>query len=339
MAAASVASTPLAKAASRPIERVATAPKQREGAGFVVRRPIGGALPFIDPFLMLDHFGPTTYAPGEAVGAPDHPHRGQETVTYMLQGEFEHKDSWGNEGRLGPGWVQWMTAGSGLVHSETPSAKVMKEGGTVEGFQLWVNLPAKDKFVEPRYQDTAAERIPVVAIPGASEGSTVKVITGESCGASAVIDTKTPISYLDVKLASAGDTLRQEFPKTYSVLVYVFRESLLLGDGEAVVKTGQVAEFGEVEEEGGTAVVLKAPEGIKEPVRALIIAGEPIKEPVVQYGPFVMNTREQIMDAIRDFQAGRMGRISGERERMKEAEEARAAQKKSGRWAKESSEL
>jgi quercetin 2,3-dioxygenase len=293
------------------------------------------APPGAQPILMLDHFGPAEYGPGEAVGAPDHPHRGQETVTYMLQGEFEHKDSYGNSGTLRPGWAQWMTAGRGLVHSEMPSAEIIEKGGTVEGFQLWVNLPAKDKMCEPRYQDTPPERMPLVPIPGASEGSTVRVIAGESCGGSAVIETKIPVTYLDVTLASPGDKLEQAVPEDHATFVYVFRESALLGADKIAAKEGQIAEFAA----DGNTVVIEAPEGISEPVRALVLAARPIKEPVVQYGPFVMNTREEIMQAVRDFQAGKMGSIPGERTRSAQTSAARAAQKRSGRWREDDEEL
>lgn len=228
-----------------------------------------------------------------------------------------------------------MTAGSGLVHSEMPSAEIREKGGTVEGFQLWVNLPRKDKMIAPRYQDTPADKIPLVPIPGASEGSTVKVIAGEACGASAVIDTRTPIVYFDVTLASAGDRFVHPLGAEFAAVVYTFRSTALVGSGKARVTEGQAAEFHA--EEGSLAI--EAAEGITEPVRCLVIGGVPLKEPVVQYGPFVMNTREEIMDAIRDFQAGKMGRIDGEEERMRETRRGRAAQERTGRWGKDSEEL
>lgn len=279
-------------------------------------------------FLMLDHFGPVEYGPGEAVGAPDHPHRGFETVTYMLQGTFEHKDSWGNEGRLGPGWVQWMTAGSGLVHSEMPSKEIIEKGGVVEGFQLWVNLPAKDKMIPPRYQDTPAETIPIVRIPGAaSDASTVKVVAGESCGVSAVIETKIPITYLDITL-QPGDRLEQPCPRSRHAFAYVFRSRVTVGSNRKSAMEGQVVEI----DHDGDVFTVEAPADNTEAARVLFIAGEPIGEPVAQYGPFVMNTREEIMQAMRDFQAGKMGAIAGEEERMRETRAARATQKRTGRW-------
>ncbi|KAJ1838808.1 hypothetical protein LPJ73_006962, partial [Coemansia sp. RSA 2703] len=180
------------------VSRVITAKRQREGGGFIVRRPLpGGGLEYADPFLMLDHMGPVNYGPGEAVGAPDHPHRGFETVTYMLSGEFEHHDSHGNHGLLKPGWVQWMTAGSGVIHSEMPSDDLLKKGGRFEGFQIWVNLPAKDKMIRPRYQDVPPEDIPW--FHSEDKKTNIKVIAGEVEGVTATIDTHTPIYLLDLR--------------------------------------------------------------------------------------------------------------------------------------------
>src|SRR5215470_12850488 len=176
----------------RNIASIITASRQQEGGGFYVRRPFPTSqLSLIDPFLLLDHMEPKQLAPGEARGAPDHPHRGFETVTYMLEGGMVHKDSAGNSGRLNPGDVQWMTAGSGVIHSELPSPDLLSKGGRLHGFQVWVNLPKRDKMIAPRYQDTPSENIPVVK---SSDGNvTVKVIAGESLGTNAVIKTHTPI--------------------------------------------------------------------------------------------------------------------------------------------------
>src|SRR6266851_4757861 len=194
--------------------RVVTAHRQIEGAGFVVRRPLPSEeLEMVDPFLLIDEMGPVEYGPGEAVGAPDHPHRGFETVTYALAGEFEHEDSAGHRGVLRPGDVQWMTAGAGIVHSEMPSRRIREEGGRVHGFQIWVNLPARLKMTRPRYQEVPAEKIPQAASP----------------------------------------------------------------DGKA---------------------------------RLLLLAGEPLRERVAHYGPFVINSEEELVQAFRDFQSGRMGEIT-----------------------------
>src|SRR5436190_23515550 len=156
----------MSTASTREVSKLVTAHRQTEGAGFVVRRPFPSAgLSLVDPFLLIDEMGPVAYEPGQAVGAPDHPHRGFETVTYMLDGEFEHEDSAGNRGKLTPGDIQWMTAGRGVIHSEMPSARVREEGGRVHGFQLWVNLPARDKMTAPRYQDVSAAQLPVATTP------------------------------------------------------------------------------------------------------------------------------------------------------------------------------
>jgi hypothetical protein len=255
----------------------------------------------IDPFLLLDEMGPSNNRPGEAKGAPDHPHRGFETVTYLLDGEFEHRDSAGNSGTLRPGDVQWMTAGSGVIHSEMPSESLQRQGGRLHGFQLWVNLPRRDKMIRPRYQDTASSKIPVVHTPA---GSNVKVIAGESLGAAAVIDTRTPILYLHVTLVP-GDDLIQPVPPDYNGFVYVFGGAGRVGhNGDPVVR-GQIA----ILKPDGDSVSLANPPEAKEPLEALLIAGRPLDEPVVHYGPFVMNTEQEILDAINDFRNGRFGGI------------------------------
>lgn len=281
----------------RPVTRVVTAHRQREGAGFIVRRPFPSVgLRQADPFLMLDEMGPVTYGPGEAVGAPDHPHRGFETVTYVVEGETEHEDSAGHKGRLGPGDVQWMTAGRGVVHSELPSAAIRRDGGRVHGFQLWVNLPAKEKMIAPRYQE-----IPRAQIPRATSAdglATVTVIAGEALGAKAAIDTRTPITYQHWVL-QAGAAVDVPLPADQVGYVYVFRGAARVA-GEPI-GDGQLALLGE-----GEAVRLSA----EEPAELLLLAGVPIRERVVQYGPFVMNSEAEIQQAIVDFRAGRMGEIA-----------------------------
>jgi redox-sensitive bicupin YhaK (pirin superfamily) len=286
---------------TRQVVHVVTAHRQREGAGFIVRRPFPTAgLSIADPFLMLDEMGPVDYAPGEAVGAPDHPHRGFETVTYILEGESEHEDSAGHRGVLRPGDVQWMTAGRGVVHSEMPSRRMQAEGGKMHGFQLWVNLPARDKMMAPRYQE-----IPRAQIPEATSAdglASVRVVAGEALGASAAIETRTPIAYHDWTLRP-GASVDVPLPESFSAYVYVF-------DGEARVsgkdlRDGQLAVLGE-----GSSVRLETPAGAGGPARLLLLAGAPLREPVVSYGPFVMNTREQILEAVRDYQSGKMGAIA-----------------------------
>jgi hypothetical protein len=286
---------------TRPVVHVVTAHRQREGAGFVVRRPFPTAgLSLADPFLMLDEMGPVAYAPGEAVGAPDHPHRGFETVSYILEGEVEHEDSAGHRGLIGPGDVQWMTAGRGVIHSEMPSRRVRAEGGRVHGFQIWVNLPARDKMMAPRYQEIPSARIP--AATSADGLASVRVIAGEALGASAVIETRTPIALHDWTLRP-GASVDVPLPEGFAAYVYVFEGAARAGGRD--LRDGQLAVLGE-----GGAVRLSAPAEAKAPARLLLLAGAPLREPVVSYGPFVMNTREQILEAVRDYQSGRMGEIA-----------------------------
>jgi hypothetical protein len=286
----------------RPVTAVINSEKTLEGGGFPVRRPFPTAqLMQVDPFLLLDHLGPVTWGPGEGIGAPDHPHRGFETVTYLLSGEMQHKDSAGHSGSLRPGDVQWMTAGAGVVHSELPSDAFMKNGGTLQGFQVWVNLPARDKMIPPRYQDIPASRIPEAA---SADGKVkVRVIAGESLGVSAVIETRTPILYLHFTLAP-GAAILQPVPEGYNTLAYVIRGELRAGDEGRVVREGQMARFG-----GGDAVRLAVDDKTTEPADLLLLGGVPLNEPVERYGPFVMNTRQEIVQAIRDYNEGRLGKI------------------------------
>ncbi len=280
----------------RRVIRVLPTERTLEGGGFLVRRPFPTlTLDHFDPFLLLDEMGPSEVAPGEAKGAPDHPHRGFETVTYLLAGEMEHRDSAGNHGRLGPGDVQWMTAGDGVVHSEMPSARVQREGGRQHGFQLWVNLPAKDKRMRPRYQDVPAARIPEAQT--ADGKARVRVIAGESLGVGAVIDTRTPITYLHVRL-QPGARLEQALPRDQRGFAYVFKGAAKIA-GERIAD-GEAALLGD-----GDSVLI---EGI-EPAELLVIAGVPLREPVARYGPFVMNTRSELIEAFEDFQAGKLGSI------------------------------
>jgi quercetin 2,3-dioxygenase len=273
-----------------------------EGGGFVVRRPFPTPeLPLFDPFLLLDEMGPVDYAPGKAVGAPDHPHRGFETVTYLLDGEFEHEDSAGNRGRLTPGDIQWMTAGRGVVHSEMPSARVRKDGGRVHGFQLWVNLPARDKMTDPRYQDVSAATLPV-ATSGDGK-ATVKVIAGEALGVSARVETRTPILYLDVSL-QPGARVTLPAPAGYNAAVYVFEGAVRVGEHHDAA-SGDFVLLGP-----GDAVALACADDAGSPARMLVLGGAPLDEPVARYGPFVMNTEAEIRQAIADYQSGNFGGIA-----------------------------
>jgi redox-sensitive bicupin YhaK (pirin superfamily) len=284
----------------RETQRIVTAHRQREGAGFIVRRPVPTqGLDTVDPFLLLDEMGPVDYAPGEAVGAPDHPHRGFETITYMLEGEFEHEDSAGHRGVLRPGDVQWMTAGAGIVHSEMPSRGIREKGGRVHGFQIWVNLPARLKMTRPRYQEVSSGQIPQGR--SADGRARVRVIAGEALGARAVIDTHTPIVYQDWTI-DAGADVTTALAREQQALVYVFQGSVLVGNEGREVRDGQMALLGP-----GDEVRFRGATGGG---RLLLLGGVPIAEAVARYGPFVMNTQQELVEAVRDYQSGRMGEIT-----------------------------
>ena len=274
-----------------------------EGGGFLVRRPFPKAsFSDFDPFLLLDEMGPMDVSPGEAKGAPDHPHRGFETVTYLLSGEMEHKDSSGHAGRLRPGDVQWMTAGAGVVHAEMPSPEFMRTGGRMHGFQLWVNLPQRDKMIKPRYQE-----IPRAKIPKATSADglvSVSVIAGEALGQKAVIETRTPIIYLHYRLKPGGVAM-QLVPRGYNAFAYVIDGAGLFGaDGERGAD-GQMVMFAP----DGDEVRIENPTQAKVPLEVLLIAGVPLGEPIARYGPFVMNTEAEIHQAFEDYRRGRMGAI------------------------------
>lgn len=285
----------------RSIARVVTAHRQTEGGGFVVRRPIPTyGLSLFDPFLLIDEMGPVDYGPGEAVGAPDHPHRGFETVTYMLEGEGQHEDSAGNRGVIGPGAVQWMTAGSGVVHSEMPSDQFREVGGRMHGFQIWVNLPRDKKLTAPRYQEIPAPQIPEAR---SEDGrARVKIIAGEVFGVQAVIDTHTPITYHDWTLDPGAD-VTVPLASDANACVYVFGGTAQVGVDAGAIDDGQLALLG-----SGEGVRLATSE-TGSGARLLLLAGRPLREPVARHGPFVMNTREELEQAFADYEAGRMGRI------------------------------
>lgn len=274
------------------VSRIIAGMPTSDGAGVRLTRVIGTpALPDLDPFLMLDEFG-TDRPEDYLAGFPEHPHRGFETVTYMLDGRMRHKDNHGNEGLLTPGSVQWMTAGRGLVHSEMPE----QESGRMRGFQLWVNLPAREKMTAPRYQEFAPERIPQ-STP--AEGVTVKVIAGQ------VGDVAGPISqpatdpvYLDITLAP-GSVWSYTLPDGHNGFAYVFEGAAELGKGEQAraVSQHQLAVLG-----GGRVLQVR---GSAEGGRLILVAGRPLREPVARHGPFVMNTRQELMQAFIDFQEGK----------------------------------
>src|SRR6266567_2190938 len=275
-----------------------------EGGGFLVRRPFPkAAFSDFDPFLLLDEMGPMDVAPGEAKGAPDHPHRGFETVTYMLSGDMEHKDSSGHAGQLRSGDVQWMTAGSGVVHAEMPSAEFMRTGGRMHGFQLWVNLPQRDKMIKPRYQEIPSSRIPKAT---SAEGLvSVSVIAGEAMGEKAVIETRTPIIYLHYRIKPGG-LVTQQVPRAFNAFAYVVEGDGLFGAESERVGDGQMVMFAP----DGDAVRIENPAEARATLEVLLIAGVPLNEPIARYGPFVMNTEGEIRQAIEDYRRGRMGAIN-----------------------------
>lgn len=286
---------------TRNVNRLVASHRQLEGGGFVVRRPFPGpGMPQVDPFLLLDEMGPVDYAAGEAVGAPDHPHRGFETVTYVLEGEAQHADSAGHRGFIGAGDVQWMTAGRGVVHAEMPSSRMQEKGGRMHGFQIWVNLPKRDKFMAPRYQEIPSAKLPTAST--ADGKARVKIVAGEALGQKAVIETRTPIVYQHWTL-KPGAEVRQPLPSEFNGLIYVFRGAVKVGDDEREVKDGMMAMLGE-----GDEVLVRA----SEDADFLLLAGVPLKEPMVRWGPFVMNEWHELEEAAADFQAGRMGQIAAQ---------------------------
>jgi len=263
-----------------------------DGAGVKLTRVIGTPqLDMLDPFLMLDEFG-TDRAEDYLAGFPDHPHRGFETVTYMLDGRMRHRDNHGNEGLLVPGSVQWMTAGRGLVHSEMPE----QQEGRMRGFQLWVNLPAGEKMGEPRYQEFAPERIPVTE---PATGVSVKVIAGDVDGVRGPISQPaTDPVYLDITLAP-GAAWETALPPGHNAFAYVFEGAATVGEG----KDGRALETHELGVlDGGDRFAVRAGTS---GARLILVAGRPLREPVARYGPFVMNTKEQLMQAFVDYQEGR----------------------------------
>ena len=286
--------------ATREVNRIVHSIRQREGGGFIVRRPFPTAgLDHLDPFLLLDEMGPAEYGPGEAVGAPDHPHRGFETVTYMLDGEFVHEDSVGNRATIAAGDVQWMTAGDGVIHSELPADWIRQKGGRVHGFQLWVNLPARDKRIAPRYQDVRASEMPTWA--SADGRARVKVIAGRALGVQARAETRTPITYLDV-LLDDGAEVALDVPAEQNAFAYVYGGAVTIGSLARAARDGDMALLTNAD-----SLPLRA---TAPATRALVIAGVPLREPVARYGPFVMNTQQQIIEAFNDYQSGRFGAIT-----------------------------
>ena len=279
-------------ASTASITRLVRAQRAVEGEGFVVRRPFPtSALSYLDPFLLFDHMGPAEFGPGEGAGTPWHPHRGFETVTYLLDGDLEHRDSLGNHGYLHAGDTQWMTAASGVLHKEGPSAAAQQSGGRTHGLQLWVNLPAALKMTDPAYQDLRADQNAREERPGA----TIRVIAGELFGLTGPGHTHTPISYAHLSL-DADATVSTALPAGHVVLAYPMTGGFRIGDTQV---------------DEGTLAVIEGAEltiaGVAPRSEVIVLTGQPIGEPVARHGPFVMNTDEEVRQAFIDFDHGRFG--------------------------------
>ena len=292
----------------RPVRQVTTAPSGFEGEGFPVRRAFAGAsLADLDPFVHMDQMGEVEYAPGEPKGTPWHPHRGFETVTYMIDGTFEHQDSIGGGGVITNGDTQWMTAGAGILHIERPPDALVASGGLFHGIQLWVNLPGVDKMVAPRYQDIRADAATLLSSPDG--GALVRVIAGSVADQEGPGITHTPIALLHVTV-SPGARLVLPWPEPYNALVYALNGRGTVGPDNHPIEGGQLALLG-----AGQAIALAADqvqESRSPNLDLLVLGGRPIGEPVATYGPFVMNTREELAQAFEDFQAGRLGKVPAE---------------------------
>jgi quercetin 2,3-dioxygenase len=289
----------------RPVRAVVTAPGGFEGEGFPVRRAFAGVdLTDLDPFVHMDQMGEVEYAPGEPKGTPWHPHRGFETVTYMLDGIFEHQDSNGGGGVITNGDTQWMTAGAGILHIEKPPEHLVASGGLFHGIQLWVNLPKAEKWTPPRYQDLRGSEVRLLASTDA--GALVRIIAGDLAGHTGPGRTYTPMTMAHATL-SQGSRLDLPWNPAFNALAYVLSGTGAVGDERRPIATGQLAVFG-----AGEVVRLEAAasqESRSPALEVLVLGGRPIREPVAWYGPFVMNTRDELVQAFEDYQAGRLGTV------------------------------
>jgi len=287
----------------RPVRSITTGPRGYEGEGFPVVRAFAGVSPAdLDPFVHLDQMGEVEYEPGEPKGTDWHPHRGFETVTYMIDGRFAHQDSHGGGGLITDGATQWMTAGSGILHIETPPAELVESGGLFHGLQLWVNLPADEKWVPPHYQDIPGGAVALAT--NGDGGALVRVIAGEVAGIEGPGVTHTPIAMVHATLA-AGARLRLPWPASFNALAYGLSGRGIVGSEGRPLEAGQLAVF-------GTGAVLDLEAAPTQDSRSpafdvLLLGGRPIREPIAWAGPFVMNTRAELAQAFEDFQAGRMG--------------------------------
>ena len=298
-----------AVARDRKVLSVTTAPAGFEGEGFPVRRAFAGVdLSALDPFIHMDQMGEVDYAPGEPKGTAWHPHRGFETVTYIIDGTFRHQDSNGGGGLITNGDTQWMTAGGGILHIEEPPEELVVSGGLFHGFQLWVNLPARLKMAPPRYQDIRAGQVALLS--SADGGALIRVIAGELDGHAGPGVTHTPITLAHVTV-EPGAQFRLPWRADFNALAYVLAGSGTVGADQRPVRTGQLAVFGP-----GDVLSFGAQrrmDGPSEKLDVLVLGGQPIREPVAAYGPFVMNTRAELVQAFEDFQAGRLGTIPARR--------------------------
>jgi redox-sensitive bicupin YhaK (pirin superfamily) len=292
-------------AVDRPVASVTVAPSGYEGEGFPVRRAFAGVdLAQLDPFIHMDQMGEVDYAPGEPKGTPWHPHRGFETVTYILDGVFRHQDSNGGGGLITNGDTQWMTAGGGILHIEAPPEDMVASGGLFHGIQLWVNLPARLKMTSPRYQDIRAGQ--VALLRSEDGGALVRVIAGDVAGYHGPGSTHTDISVGHASIAP-GAELRLPWPPEYNALAYVLAGSGTVGTERRPVQTGRLVVFGS----GDVVTVTADPtqDSRTDKLEVLLLGGRPIREAVAAYGPFVMNTRAELVQAFEDYQAGRLGSI------------------------------
>ncbi|KQU56936.1 pirin [Rhodococcus sp. Leaf278] len=290
---------PDATAVPRPVRSVTTAPTGYEGEGFPVRRAFAGLdMSALDPFIHMDQMGEVNYAPGEPKGTPWHPHRGFETVTYMIDGIMEHKDSHGGGGIISGGDTQWMTAGGGILHIEAPPEHLVLSGGLFHGVQLWVNLPRENKMAHPRYQDITGSKVALASSPDG--GALVRVIAGEIAGMQGPGSTYTPIA-LSHSTIAPGAQLTIPWNKDFNALVYVLAGEGTVGAEKRPIRMGQTALFGR-----GDTIEMAA-SAVGESLEVFVLGGKPIREPVAMAGPFVMNTKSEVLQAFEDYQAGRLG--------------------------------
>jgi quercetin 2,3-dioxygenase len=294
---------PAAGAAERPVAGVTAAPSGSEGEGFPVRRAFAGVpLEALDPFIHLDQMGAVDYGPGEPRGTDWHPHRGFETVTYMLDGTFQHQDSNGGGGVITDGATQWMTAGGGILHIETPPEELVVSGGLFHGLQLWVNLPSADKMTAPRYQSLEGGQATLLA--SEDGGALVRIIAGDVAGHRGPGATHTPITFLHATVAP-GARLHLPWRPDFNALAYVLSGSGGAGSQDRPVGEGDLVVFG-----AGDHLLLQAADrqsAVTPNLEVVVLGGQPIREPVAWYGPFVMNTRAEVIQAVEDYQAGRLG--------------------------------